>query len=58
LTLEVAAQVIDLDVAIDHQAFGPILHPRHAQPDVPLRIGDGQLLPQLAVAVLGQVPPA
>ena len=55
--VEVVAEIIELDVAIDHQAFGHVLQSGHAQPEVPLRIGDRKLLARLLLAVLRDIFP-
>src|SRR5262245_59649576 len=39
--LKVVAEIVDLDVTINHKALGHVLEPRHPQSKVALRVGDG-----------------
>ena len=55
LDLKVVAEIIDLGVAFDGQAFEEIVQPRHAQPEVPLRVGDGQFVARVSVTVFGDI---
>ena len=57
LDLEVLAQIVYVDITVDHQPFGDILQPRHPQPEVTLGVGDGQLLPSLLLAIFGDIFP-
>ena len=57
LDLEVLAQIVEVDITVDHQPFGDILQPRHPQPEVTLGIGDGQLLASLLLAIFGDIFP-
>ena len=55
LDLEVLAQIVDVDITVDHQALGDIFQPRHPQPEVTLGVGDGQLLSGLLLAIFGDI---
>src|SRR5262245_57843378 len=55
LELEIIAQIVELDVTVDDKPLGEILQPRHAQAEMPFRVGDGQLLARLLLAVFGHV---
>jgi putative transposase len=55
LDLEVLAQVVDVDITVNHQPFGDIFQPRHPQPKMTLGIGDRQLLARLLLAIFGDI---
>src|SRR3954451_3312656 len=51
----VLAEIVELDVTVDHQPSGHISQPRHAQPEVPLGVGDRQLFASLLLLIFGDV---
>ena len=55
--LEVVAKIVYVDIAIDHQALGEILQPRHPQPKMPLGVGDRQFLSSFLLAIFGDIFP-
>jgi hypothetical protein len=56
LDLKVVAEIIEyLDVTFDRRHLGEIVQPRHAQPEVPLRVGDGQFVARVSVTVFGDI---
>ena len=57
LGLTVVAEIVEFDIPIDDQPLGRILQPRYPQAEVPLRIGDRQLLASLVFAEFGDVFP-
>jgi len=57
LDLEVVSDVAYVDITVDHQAFGEILQPRHAEPEVPLGVGDRQLHTSFLLAIFRNIFP-
>jgi len=57
LTSKFFAKIVYFDVAVDHQALGEILQPRHPEPKVSLGVGDRQRLSGFLLTIFGDIFP-